>query len=158
MSMMTCPVCNNQISGAADKCPCCGSRPSLRRLGRFAMALIAISIVVGVLQPKATTGPGFKKSSDDVYEDHRINVARSLERYLEAMMRDPESLKIEVMQVEKHGQIVCAIYRARNGFGGMNRDLVVKVGADMLQGEEAWQKHCVSGDLHDMLWAVSKRA
>jgi hypothetical protein len=39
-------------------------------------------------------------------------------------LRDPDSLVIEKRSASEDGKSVCLVYRARNGFGGMDRGLM----------------------------------
>lgn len=73
---------------------------------------------------------------------------------LKASLRDPASLVIEKGRVSDDGSVVCIDYRARNGFGGMNREYVAfdKRGA-MQTGPAYWNAHC-SGMMTVMTWAV----
>ena len=43
----------------------------------------------------------------------------------------------------------CIEYRARNGFGGMNRERVAFSEAGGSQSPRAWNKHCLSNTLLD---------
>jgi hypothetical protein len=52
-------------------------------------------------------------------EDNRPDLVGPGARLLRRAMRDPDSLKFEIVSDMADGS-VCYTYRARNGFGGMN--------------------------------------
>jgi hypothetical protein len=89
-----------------------------------------------------------------IYEDGRITKAKSLESMLKLSLRDPESLKFDVVLIDKYSTVVCAVYRARNGFGGMNKEMIVLAESKADSSPEAWDKYCTKGEMFDMLFAV----
>lgn len=71
---------------------------------------------------------------------------------LKKSARDPDSLVIERAfgRTEESGvSYVCVLYRARNGFGGMNRDHVVFSAAGGDQSSRSWNKYCTKPDGYD---------
>ena len=68
-------------------------------------------------------------------------------RLVRANLRDPESFVLESAHASHSGNEVCITYRARNGFGGMNREWAVAVNIDKPDGfisteHGEWAKHC----------------
>lgn len=65
-------------------------------------------------------------------------------RALHASVRDPDSLVIEDGRVNDDATMVCINYRARNGFGGMNRESIAFDGAGKPHQSAAyWNAHCL---------------
>lgn len=73
---------------------------------------------------------------------------------LKAAARDPDSLVIDEAWANSSKTFVCVEYRARNGFGGMNREHAVftKLGGDT--SARAWNKRCTSDDLKEVTYEV----
>lgn len=84
----------------------------------------------------------------------QVTAARAVKAALRDSLRDPDSLVFESMRVSEDSRIVCALYRAKNGFGGMNRKFVVYVDRSGFDTADVWKKHC-SGPMNDWLWAVN---
>lgn len=158
MSMMVCPECKKEISNQADKCPNCGASPSLGKVGKYIAAALVVAIVIGLIADGDTpTDSSPQINTEEAERNHRANVARSFEKAIQSSLRDPESLKVEQMAIDSSGNVACAIYRAKNGFGGMNKGMAVKVGSSISEDADSWNKHCVGGSLYDMLWSVKNK-
>ena len=69
---------------------------------------------------------------------------------LKAAARDPDSLVIENAVARSDGKAVCINYRARNGFGGMNRDAVGFDGAGRPHHSADWMRARCKGDVKDV--------
>ena len=57
-------------------------------------------------------------------------------------MREPDSLVWESLSANEDASVICLEYRARNGFGGMNREFAVIAEGSASQKASAWNKHC----------------
>lgn len=68
---------------------------------------------------------------------------------LKQSMRDPDSLVWEDIRANEDATVICLSYRARNGFGGMNREFAVYGGGKASQKPAAWNKYCTQ-PLSDM--------
>lgn len=64
-------------------------------------------------------------------------------------MRDPDSLVWESIRANDDASVICVEYRARNGFGGMNREFAVYANSKVSQKPTAWNKHCIK-PMNDM--------
>lgn len=68
-------------------------------------------------------------------------------------LRDPKSLEWTLIMTDIDAGVVCATYRARNGFGGMNAERAVYAKERILNTPQAWLKHCNSDNLVSM-WSA----
>lgn len=159
MALVKCHECGTEISTEAKTCPKCGAKVK-KEIGGGTVLLIAIATLVGAFAilgdgtpsaPQAAQTP--EQKAQQAAEDKRYAVAATAARLLRESMRDPESLKIDSLRVNQDANIVCAEYRARNGFGGMNREIVVVTQDGSSQSAANWNKHCTQ-PLFDMLWAA----
>lgn len=90
--------------------------------------VIGLGALVGVVvqnQPPtpeqaAEAAKRSKENGDDTTRRRALVVAMAT---LTKSLRDPDSLVLEGKHVSKDGKYVCLEYRARNGFGGMDRGL-----------------------------------
>ena len=67
----------------------------------------------------------------------RVSVGR-----LQDKLRDPDSLIVEKILTTRDAKIVCVWYRARNGFGGMDRTLMAFVGDLAFNADQAGAVSC----------------
>jgi hypothetical protein len=58
-------------------------------------------------------------------------------------LRDPDSLQWIQIRANDSGSVVCAEYRARNGFGGMNVGHTPVIASIPVDSPEMWNKNCV---------------
>lgn len=65
-----------------------------------------------------------QEAAKNAKEEAQFELVFSLTRTLKQRMRDPDSFKIESAAMMSSGDI-CFVYRARNGFGGYNREAAV---------------------------------
>ncbi len=63
-------------------------------------------------------------------------------------MRDPDSFVPETVYINDKPGYACIQYRARNGFGGMNRDVAVVSLAGASTSAAKWNKQCAGKSLH----------
>lgn len=83
-------------------------------------------------------------------EEKRSDSTVKAALHIRSGLRNPDSLKWEVIKASDDGNIVCMGYRAQNGFGGMNREQAVVVGTKISSTPENVKKHCQSGRFVDM--------
>lgn len=65
-------------------------------------------------------------------------------------LRDPASVQWESVRVNEDGSLVCLVYRAKNGFGGMNLAPAVSVAGKISTDGDVWNKHCKGKTLFDL--------
>lgn len=160
MALIKCHECGTEVSTEAKTCPKCGAKVKKPSSGAGTMLIIGLVAAIflvamaggggskGVSEPET---PEQKAKKDAEYKQYVVAVATS--KTIRESMRDPESLKFESLRVNDEGSVVCAEYRARNGFGGMNQEILVLTAKGPSQSANAWNKHCIK-PMKDMMWAV----
>jgi len=153
MSLKKCKECGNTVSSKAANCPSCGAqiKTHISCIGAI-FVLIVIAIAGGSIsnslnkasKQKTTTDikPAQKQAAEKLAENTRkVRVAthgeppensawdgsvRCVERYLEEISKDPDSLKFEkwgkIMYNDDDGWMVWCEYRGKNSFGGYVRN------------------------------------
>lgn len=155
MAMTSCKECGAKISDNAVNCPSCGFKP--RRTSRVTMAL-AILLVGGFLitvfggRTSLPSEPAVVQAPDPEKEaaSKRYGAAMAAAASLKRAARDPDSLQFESFRVSDDSSVICTAYRARNGFGGMNKAIAVFVNGTGGDDPTRWNKHCTK-PLNDML-------
>jgi hypothetical protein len=84
-------------------------------------------------------------SAEDKAQSKRAAMAGLAVASLKNALRDPDSFKLERAFTTMDAKYACVLYRAKNGFGGMNREHVVFTEAGGDQSAHGWNKHCVKG-------------
>lgn len=157
MALIKCRECGTEVSTEAKTCPKCGAKPT-KEMGVGMVMLIAFGIVIGAFSlfggstPKPVATP--EKNAQKEAEDKRYALATITSKTIRDAMRDPDSLKFDRLLVNENGTVVCAEYRARNGFGGMNREVMILTQSGPSQEPTDWVNHCMK-PMHDMLWAAN---
>ena len=160
MALIKCHECGTEVSTEAKTCPKCGAK--VKKPSSGAGTMLIIGLVAAIFLAAMTSGTGSNTSSDvetpeqkaqKEAETARYAVAAATSKLLRDTMRDPESMKFESLRVSENADTVCMEYRARNGFGGMNREFMVVADGKTSQKPNAWNKHCTGG-MYDMLWAA----
>ena len=161
MALVKCRECGTEISSKANACPKCGiaiKHTSL--LAKVVLALILICFGFAILgqfssgtssSPQPEQTPEEKAKKDREYAQYGAAVAAA--DSLKKSLRDPDSLKFDSMRVSEDAKVICAEYRAKNGFGGMNRAILVFVDGEGSEDKKVWNKNC-AGKMTDQLYAV----
>ncbi len=155
MALMTCTECKKEVSDSAKTCPHCGAKVKKLRspvMSSLIWVLLFVTLfaVVASVNTKPEAAPA---SPEEIAKTKRYVAAVSASKSIRAAMRDPESLKYETLRVNDDASVVCAEYRARNGFGGLNREHIMITDKGSSQEPRDWNKHCTK-TMHDMLRAV----
>lgn len=161
MSLINCKECKAEISDAAKTCPKCGA-PVPKPTSQFTL-LVAGLLAIGALSsifgrnftaPSAPTATAAAPPSPEILraeQDRRRSeelavqrqrMARAATAAIRATVRDPDSLVIEEVGVSLDGKVACATYRARNGFGGMNRERMAFIDGIGTQDAGKIARHC----------------
>jgi hypothetical protein len=74
-------------------------------------------------------------------------MAASIKRSL----REPESVQWETILANDDASVMCFLYRARNGFGGMTRENISVADGKASKAPAHWNKHCAGKDFNDMI-------
>lgn len=158
MSLIKCTECGNEVSTQAKTCPKCGAKVKklMSRLTKILLGGLGISILIVIATGQPATN-GIQETPQEkaakAEENKRYSAAAGATKTLRDSMRDPDSLKFESVRVNDDASVICAEYRARNGFGGMNREHIVVTTTRTSQSAADWNKHCIK-PMHDMLWAA----
>lgn len=73
----------------------------------------------------------------------RARAAAASMTALRDTLRDPDSLRWETVTTDQSGNLVCMEYRARNGFGGVNREFAVMAKGRLARTPAVWNAQCV---------------
>lgn len=157
MSLIECHECKKQISDEAAACPNCGAKvrkaPAPKKpMSRAAKLLILMAAVafIGTMLLQETAPEYVAAEKENIA---RIGYIQSAKSDLLKAARDPESLVVERALTNKDGSVVCLEYRARNGFGGMNKEFVAFAAGKANSKPEHWNRYCTQGMI-DMTWAA----
>jgi hypothetical protein len=161
MALINCKECKAEISDSAKTCPKCGA-PVPQPTSRFTL-LVGGLLLIGVLsavfrgndsstapaptQAAAPLSPEMQRAEDDrkrseALAQQRRLVATAAAGAIKASLRDPDSLVIESLGVSVDAKVACATYRARNGFGGMNREQMAFIDGNATQDAKLMNRHC----------------
>lgn len=157
MAIVKCKECGMDKSDKAEACPHCGFK---QRKTSFVTWLVAIfigfpmlaSIFIGASQESAAPPPKAPKElAATQKEDAATQRAATGAVLLKKAMRDPDSFKLDSALVIDGSGAVCYNYRAKNGFGGVNRSHAVlsadgkKFKTDEMDGFiSLWNKECAN--------------
>jgi hypothetical protein len=65
-------------------------------------------------------------------------------------LRDPASVQWDSVRVNDDGSLVCLVYRAKNGFGGMNLAPAVSFEGKISTDGDVWTRYCKGKTLFDL--------
>lgn len=151
MALKECHECKGQVSGEAKTCPHCGAKQK-KSVGIFgilvAIGFIAVLVnVAGNEQRHVAKTP--EERAAEAAADHRVRQAVRIGTALKSSLRDPGSLEFESIRTNDDATLVCLQYRAKNGFGGTNKEIAVYRNGNGTKSAEAWNKYCTA-----RLWDV----
>ena len=105
-------------------------------------------------QVDAVEAEKIREAKNKEQDRKRFKFARMVVRALKEQMRDPESFKLESIRVNEDASTACIKYRAKNGFGGMNREFAVyKNGALLVGNSSTWNTDCTKTMFDMTYWA-----
>lgn len=159
MALLKCKECGGQVSSKAAACPACGAKAP-KRTSLFTW-VVAAAMGVTIVGGLAAGGGNLKTApprpeptkAEQAAEASRYAAAQGLDQALKRAAKDPDSVKYESLRVSADAQVVCAEFRARNGFGAYDKGIAVAVGDVVSQDVRAWKKHC-NRPMADLLYAV----
>lgn len=158
MALIQCRECKQQISTEAKHCPQCGASAPTNWSG----ILIAVFVGLPIAYLLSIAGNGSNQSSRsvptpppvkteaEIQADNRLRVAFVNVAALRSSLRDPDSLAIDQYGISEDGGTSCVTYRAKNGFGGMNKEMVVLNGDGASRKEKDWNRLCAGKELLDI--------
>jgi hypothetical protein len=152
MGLIKCRDCAREISTKATACPQCGAKPSSGISTRTILLVGGLAIWwYSATRPSDPTPTLLAKTSQEIAaekvaaakDDAAFQQTVRVALFAKAALRDPASLTWESIRANDDASVVCLEYRARNGFGGMNREFTVYAeGGHMSQDAKLWNKHC----------------
>lgn len=155
MAIANCRECGKEVSDQAKTCPHCGVSAPVQKVAWLWVIVFGILVAL-MVKSCVSNDPTPKNEPEDPHADKRYSLAIGLESTLKKGLRDPESLKIEQLYTDETGGRICALYRARNGFGGMNKEVLIVTETETTQDATRWNDLC-TGLPKDMLWAVQSK-
>lgn len=125
--MRACAECGKQVSAQAPTCPHCGAKQR-KPTGLIGYLFTgAVVLMVGSCIYNKSTAPDapvVAAAPVDPHAAQRMTMAIGALRVLKRTLRDPDSLAVDSVSTDSDGNSGCISYRARNGFGGMNLEVV----------------------------------
>lgn len=128
-----------------------GSMSKLKIICVVTLAIMVIGVIgsryggqTHPLTQQVTKGSSAQQDSSSKESDQLTRAVLGVQS-LRAVMRDPESFRLESVLLMDNGAI-CYEYRARNGFGGYNREhAVLRPKASALDTSAgAWNRNCAN--------------
>lgn len=165
MALQPCAECGAQISGEAAACPQCGAPPktnrqinkTLKRLTKVMafvigvpVVLIVAIIVIAIVSPAPKTPAKTpEQMAEEVLSKNRGAFTFAALKAIHNSLREPDSVKwVEIMS-NADGSVICASYRAKNGFGGLSLEHTTLIRGEVFTGGERWNENCL-GRMYDM--------
>lgn len=120
-----------------------------------AAVLMAGSYILDEMQsPEEKHAAAVAKSKAEAAADaetRRERFGATVTSNVKSLMRDPDSFVLEKASVSENADLGCVSFRARNGFGGMNKGFAVGTdGRIYVNNVGQWNKHCTKGALYNV--------
>lgn len=155
MALTQCRECKREISIEASTCPGCGVKSPGKKSGPGALGWI-LAITTSLLIYRCITlqqSPTNDTQPTDPSAEARFKMVAITMAAIKKDARDPDSIIWDSARSSTDGSIICIEYRAKNGFGSVNREFVVlAAGKPSRNNAKDWNKHCTA-PLHDELKA-----
>lgn len=156
MSIGKCRECGAEVSDQAKACPKCGVSKPVRKTSKLTwlatlviVPMVAMSIINHKPPPDVEAAPPTPEQiAEKKLDEKRFNLAVGALIFIKKNLREPESVVWETVLVNDAATAICVEYRARNGFGGMNRELAVITDSKLEKTARAWNAKCTKG-MHD---------
>jgi len=128
MSLEKCEECGHQVSSEAKACPGCGAK-TRKKAGPIAW--IFAGLVLFAIISSSNEPPPPPKTAEQLAQE-QATASRSAKAVAAMMvikksLRDPDSVKWESVLVSADTSVVCATYKAKNGFGGYSEGVTIFV-------------------------------
>lgn len=137
MALVKCIECSGTVSTKAQFCPHCGAKTkptyNFAWLG-FMAALVPMTFYVATLV--------YIYGLTDPNRHLRWEKALDSANTVTLAMRDPSSLQWEKIRADNNGSLICMEYRAKNGFGALNKEKVFSVNGVYFDKDSDWQIFC----------------
>lgn len=83
-----------------------------------------------------------------VAEFNRKSGAEAAKESIRNAARNPDSVSFSDILVNEDATLICVVYRAQNGFGGMNVEQIAFFHREPKQDATFWNKHCAHAELY----------
>lgn len=137
------------------KCEKCGYRSM--RIGAAGKLLIVVFgvLLIAPLLGKSNTptpsGTAAQVESPAVSQETvRFGKAAYAGRVIKENLREPDSVQWSKILSNEDGSVLCFVYRARNGFGGVSIERAVAYNEEVSLDESIWNKKCAGKEMYDM--------
>lgn len=153
MALMNCKECGHQMSDTAKACPACGAKPD-KPVSWVTLVVVGV-LAAFMLNAYLSKSPDASApvEAPDPYAGARWQAATGLVNVLKPALRDPDSLRFEHLLTDEQGDTVCAVYRAKNGFGGYDKRALMVTPGETVTDAGRWNDLCAQA-LYDMRYAV----
>lgn len=123
----------------------------------WTIGIIFAMIYFGPMGPKTPEQEAAEvaQAAKEKLEQARNSIMRETYIVVRSNLRDPDSMKVELMAASANPEVACLAYRARNGFGGMVRDVMVWDGKTYQKTAKAWKKNCEGPHLQNITYLES---
>jgi regulator of protease activity HflC (stomatin/prohibitin superfamily) len=92
-----------------------------------------------------------KADAEKARRERNFQFTVLLAKSIKEAARDPESLVWESILANDDTSLVCFRFRAKNGFGGFNREVATYANGKLSQSAGIWNKNCANRELNDMI-------
>jgi len=164
MALIRCKECGKEASDGAGKCPNCGAkiRKSAGLLGFLLGAAVLVAMVqctlrtekskeqIAAISASKTTEQRAAEEKQHLADEIRFQKTVIAANAVKKAQRNPDSLVWEDIYANDDASVICLLYRAQNGFGGMNKEHIVFVGGKPSQSGAIWNKRCTGKGFIDM--------
>lgn len=157
MALVKCADCRREISSDAAMCPGCGKKPKKPvGVGGYIIAgLLGLLIFNlawksdGAKPPASALTPEQQAVQDKAARNSNARITSTVRtrRSIEQNLRDPKSVEWVSTAASEDGSVVCVVYRARNGFGGMSLERAAMVDQAIRTDSATWQQNCIGKKL-----------
>lgn len=168
MALLACHECGKQVSTEGRQCPSCGAKVRGLKAGRTGLLtkLLALIFVLGfggfIIGQVATPEPTAEQQKENSGAAKRDSAAAMAVMALKSGLRNPASLQWQDILASEDGGIVCLDFRAQNGFGGLEHEVVTVIKGKATKDISTWNKRCTGAGLYDVkdsvLRAIARNA
>jgi DNA-directed RNA polymerase subunit RPC12/RpoP len=129
MALIECKECGHKVSDEAKACPSCGAKVPQPpgRLKVLFWGLVIIFTLKSIFDGSETNS--YKASTTYTPQTQKSEPFGDMLNFsltaIKSSLKDPSSLILESVLIEKDGRSSCITYRAKNSFGGYERKITI---------------------------------
>lgn len=156
MALTKCKECGKEVSESAGKCPHCGAKvkkpvgPVGVIVAALVLAFVATSMINSNKAKKDREEQTPEQRAAKQADEQRFMMATVAAKKIKAALRDPDSVVWEDIYSNEGSTTICLAYRAKNGFGGMNRERIAYVKGVPSASAEIWNTNCTGTGFFDL--------